>query len=628
MKLSQNTDFFEKKGTTFHGNSDTIQENPNNVTEPPEIQEEPSPFSQNPYQHNHKSDAKVSAMIKNITESLQNMGFDKLASQVQDIKKDLQRERFVVSVVGEFNHGKSTFLNRLLDDAAKLPVGTLPTTAIMTRIRYSSQPKMAVFDETGNRKALLEIREESWKDLVANNFGGEEPKGHVVVGVKSPWLGKYNLELVDCPGAGDLSSEREKVIGDVLNRTDGAIIALNATATLSQSERLFIKNRILGRKVPFTLGIINKLDLIKKEERPQIIKFIKDILMLNKMDIPVFVPYPVEMPDDTYKDIIGIDKVLDTIVGWINDPERHNFIQTWVKYRIIEVTQMALDILKSQLQLASLEESKRVQTVLEKKQKITSLELEWNDLAILLQKKANECYNKFLLKVEECSREIVEKLQYEAAHASNPEKWWKEDYPYRLKVELANMSIALENLTSRIIANDAKWFNDLLHQKFDASVMLQIGTIADKEDYKNNTSEKNIEFENLGKKHNIARVGTVALSLALAPVLGLVATMGVGTAGTLIASTFFKRKIEDQRQSLKEAIAKDVPHIIMQATSESERRIQNIYDDLIRESDKKKDAWLEAQSKTIDSSISSGNNPQLFSIQENINSLNQIINNL
>lgn len=116
------------------------------------------------------------------------------------------------------------------------------------------------------------------------------------------------------------------------------------------------------------------------------------------------------------------------------------------------------------------------------------------------------------------------------------------------------MSVALENVISRIISNDVKWFNDIMNQKFRS--VIQVGSIyiTDKDEYRAQKSQRDLEFEDLSKKQNYARIGTVALSLALAPAFGLLATMGVGTAGTLITSSLFKKKIEEQRTLVKKRL--------------------------------------------------------------------------
>lgn len=615
MKLTNNNDFFEKAIETSgeHNSANVL-----NAFSVPQRTSKPRVLTS----------AGVSALTNQTADILNEMGYAKMAARIQQISRDISRERFVVSVVGEFNHGKSTFLNHLLNDAAKLPVDDLPTTAILTRIRYANRPQMAVFDEKGSRKALLDIKPESWNGLVANNFGQEEPKGSAIVGIPDTWLGKHNLEIIDCPGVGDLSKERARVIGEILNRTDGAIIALNATAALSNSERLFIKNRILARKTPFTLVIINKLDLVNKEERNRIVKYIKDVLALNKMDIPVYVPYDIEMPDDTYTEIIGLDKVKAAVTEWVYNPQRQQLTDAWVKSRVAEVVQMAIDALYEQKKLLKLDDAKRLEAIDSKKQALSRLELEWGNLELKLQAKSNDCYTRFLDKVEEYKREITERLQFESAHAGSPERWWKEDYPYRLKVELANMSVGLDNITSRIIAGDVRWFNDNLNQKFQTFVQTGDASITNKEDFISKKSERNLEFENLTKRQNIARVGTVALSIALAPVLSLVATLGVGTVGAIATGTIFKKKIEEQRKAIKEAIAKDIPTIILQATNNSEKRIQALYDKIITDSGNKKAAWLESQQMLIEQNSQSKASEEMSTVAENISKLTGVMNKL
>ena len=609
MKLSSNSFFFLDNG----------KERPENPVPEKTSGESPVPGGRRvPYRQN----AAFIPLVKQTTDILTKCGFTKMASRVGQIYKDASKERFTVSVVGEFNRGKSTFLNHLLDNPELLPTGDLPTTAVLTRVRYANQPQMVVFDEKGIRLGSLEVKRESWKGLVANNFGKEDPKGSVIIGLPDPWLGRNNLEIIDCPGANDLSEERARVIGDVLSRSDGAIIALNANQLLSLSEKTFIQNRIIGKRTPFTLIIVNKLDLVETKERCKVLQYLKGALSLNKMDIPFFVPYEVEMPDDTFDAIIGIDKVKDAIVRWVEDPERGERTEAWIKARIAEVVDLALETLSEKEKLLKQDERKRIEGIAEKKRNIDALEIEWNDLAILFQARANACYSSFHDKVDEYTGELVERLQYEASHAASPEKWWKGDYPYRLKVELVNLAGRLENTIAKIVAIDAKWFNDRLNEKFHTSVQAGPIFIADKDEFKENKSNKTLEFEDLTKKQNYARIGTVALSLALAPAWGLVATMGIGTAGTLITNSIFQKVIEEQRKVLREAIAKDVPSIVFKATENSEKRILALYEDILKDSDDKKDAWLESQINAIETENLPADS--LGSVTSSISSLTEI----
>jgi GTP-binding protein EngB required for normal cell division len=616
MKLTNNNDFFQKTG------------NHEEVSDIPISMGDIILGSSLEPKKQFQSSAQVTNLINETVEELKKCGFPKMAERVSQIRRDTIRQRFVVSVVGEFNHGKSTFLNHLLGDAPKLPVGNLPTTAILTRIRYAQKPQMVVFDEKGDKKCVLPIKPESWKGLVANNFGEEEPRGSVIMGIPDAWLGKNSIEIIDCPGAGDLSEARARVIGDVLTRSDSAIIALNATAALSNSEKLFIKNRILSRKTPFTMIIVNKLDMVKKEERNKVVKYIKDVLALEKMEIPVYIPADIEMPDETYADIKGLDKIKEVIVSWAENPQRQLLTDLWIKTRITEVVDMAIDSLDEQDKLLKLDDDKRKEKIAERKQVLDKLELDWNELEVQLQNKSNVCYKRFLEKVDEYTAEIIEKLHYEASHTNNPEKWWTEDYPYRLKMELANMSVALENIVSKIVISDARWFNDALNQEFKSTIRVDNISVTDKDEYKEVKSKRTLEFEDLTKKQNIARIGTAGLSLAMFPVLGIVATLGVGTAGSIITSSVFRKKIEEQKKDLRENISKDIPSVVAEATLNSEKRIIALYDEILADSQRKKEAWHEAQVATIETDSPTKVQEQMNMVVSSITSLQEIKNKL
>lgn len=632
MKLSANTDFFKKQGpvSTVRSSSGNGAESNSMATKAEggntSQQKDATAKADGKAETSHKIKAgrETAELITSAAAVLKECGFSKLASQTQHILIEAVRDRFTVSVVGEFSHGKSTFLNNMLNNAAHLPTADLPTTAILTRIRYASKPSMAIFDDKGTRKATLSIKPEAWDGLVADNFSETQPKGSVIVGIPDPWLGRNNIEIIDSPGAGDLSEERAQVVGDVLNRTDGAIIALTATAALSNSEKLFIQNRILSRKTPYTLIIVTKMDLVPKAQRNGIIKYILNVLKLNKMDIPVFVPANIDMPDDTYKNIIGMDKVKAEVNRWVHDPERQHLMDTWARSRAKDYIGMALTTLDEKQKLLSLDDEKRRDAIRQKRQALGKIELEWGEMTLQLQKKGNECYSVFNEKVKEYTGTVTERLQFEASHAGNPEKWWREDYPYRLKVELANISVGLDNVVARIIAKDANDFNHALNEKFKAFVQIGSVSIAGKQEYESFTSTHNMTFSDLNKQQNLARVGTVAISLALAPFFGIFATMGVGTAGTLITNALFKNKIEEQRQALKKAIAQDVPEVIFKATANSQKRINILYDDMLAETAKKKDAWLEAQTKAIENEGADNLKKEQDGINATIDTLNAI----
>ena len=69
------------------------------------------------------------AVLRDLAKLADDTGMHSLVNEllVQRIPK-LDEERFVLVVLGEFNHGKSTFVNALLGSSV-LPAGITPTTA-------------------------------------------------------------------------------------------------------------------------------------------------------------------------------------------------------------------------------------------------------------------------------------------------------------------------------------------------------------------------------------------------------------------------------------------------------------------------------------------------------------------
>ena len=613
MKLTENLDFFKKRLLS------TAQEINN-------IKQNTAKLAETKKQHTPNTSAAVAKLVKETADILAKAGLKAMSQRVENILNDAVRDRFVISVVGEFSRGKSTFLNNLLNNAAHLPTGNLPTTAIMTRIRYAKQSKMAVFDEKGTRIAMLDVVPESWKGLVANNFSENQPRGSVIVGVPDRWLGMNGIEMIDCPGAGDLSDERTKQIADTLDRTDGAIINISAQSPLSLTEKEFILQRILKRKTPFSLVIINKLDLIPVEERNGIVQHIKNMLELNGMNIPVYIPADIEMLDNRFDEIKGLDKIKTAIEQWANDPKRQALTEEWIKARVLDVVFMAISTLEEQQKLYDIDSKKYDEVIQHKKDALNKLELLWGDLENDFLKKANACYEAMLAKVKEDTGSIVERLQYEANHASSPEKWWNEDYPYRLKIELANLAVSLDNAISRIIISDTRWFNQILDQKFKNYVQIGDSTVAQKSDFITERTTKELEFSNLTRMQNISRLGTTALCIGsyFTP-LGFVGSMGFGTAGCILQAKFFKKKVEEQQAMLKQAIATDVPQIIEKATIKSESKILAIYDSILKESEKKKELWKEAQDICIENEKKPGCCEQSENVKTHLTELNNII---
>lgn len=161
-----------------------------------------------------------------------------------EIARDLQQLFFLVVVIGEFNAGKSTFINALLRDDL-LPVGITPTTELIELIRYS---------DTINRKPVM--RGESLREWAHPNTGAP------------------GVAIVDTPGTGSIFQRHETTAKDFLHRSDLVIFLLSAKRALAETERIYLEMaKNYGKKI---ILVVNQIDLLKPQERTQVRRFIEE----------------------------------------------------------------------------------------------------------------------------------------------------------------------------------------------------------------------------------------------------------------------------------------------------------------------------------------------------------------
>lgn len=544
-------------------------------------------------------------IIRESSAALRELGDMVSVAEIDKMLSNVKRDRFTIAVVGEFNRGKSSFINRFLECDA-IPVGNLPTTAVMTRIRNHRNSVLAVFNSHNKKIFEHPLSMSAWDGFVANNFEGDDFEGTALVGVPCKWLAQMNVELIDTPGAGDLNEKRMKVLSDALLGCDGVIIAIDANRALSLSEKTFIEERLLARKLPFMMIIVTKLDQVRANERATILQYIKSRLQSWKMDIPVFVPDDIDIPGEKYFDIVGMEKVKHEMESWIASPDKTDLVEKWLLGRTTDILNNSLAFFQESLHiLEANSEENRKKMIDEKMQLLSEAELVWGDLKLKMHQKCSDCYKLLLSKIDGYSEAITERLQYEVRHTNAPGQWWKDDFPYRIKIELTNLSVNIDRIVSQQIQEDVNWYRNSLERSFRSTILYQKTTIAEKEMFGDFKVGDEIEFDDLDKKRNSVRIGAAVLSISgvvLFSAIGflpIIATMGIGTGSAIISEHFFKRKIEEQREIVQKEIARCVPIFIQNSLTGSEKRLETVYEDIITEAENSERAWVQIQKNAI-----------------------------
>ncbi len=186
----------------------------------------------------------------------------------------LEDERFSLVVLGEFNHGKSTFINALLG-APVLPVGITPTTAAIAHIQYGASFSVEAVFAGGERRALEPRQLVDWLTVDGQAAAGRSDGAeldHLDIRHPAAFL-RDHLTLVDTPGVNDINDQRADITYGYVPRADAAVFLLDATQILTASERQFLEERILRSARDRLVFVITKADLLEPAELAEALAF-------------------------------------------------------------------------------------------------------------------------------------------------------------------------------------------------------------------------------------------------------------------------------------------------------------------------------------------------------------------
>lgn len=139
---------------------------------------------------------------------------------------------FLLVVVGEFNAGKSAFINALLGDKI-LAEGVTPTTTKVNILRYG---------EVKEKSSLSE-------NVESLTFDADFLK---------------EISIVDTPGTNAIIREHEEITSLFIPRSDLILFVTSADRPFTESERIFLeKIRSWGKKIVL---VINKIDILQSPE--------------------------------------------------------------------------------------------------------------------------------------------------------------------------------------------------------------------------------------------------------------------------------------------------------------------------------------------------------------------------
>jgi small GTP-binding protein len=182
-------------------------------------------------------------LLQRLATALERFGSDVGADDLRRFEEAREQLTglFLLVVAGEFNSGKSSFINALLGERV-LPEGVTPTTDRINVLRHGPDVSEQL------REAYLLERTHPAEVL-------------------------REINIVDTPGTNAIIRRHEELTRDFVPRSDLVLFVTSADRPFTESERGFLEQiRQWGKKIVF---IVNKIDILgRPEERDEVVRYV------------------------------------------------------------------------------------------------------------------------------------------------------------------------------------------------------------------------------------------------------------------------------------------------------------------------------------------------------------------
>ena len=238
-----------------------------------------------------------------------------------------------VAVFGRFKAGKSSFLNSLTGRAV-LPIGVVPLTAVVTRLRCGPVEKAEVRFLDGSTKA---VPLEEIGVFVGEDANPSNEKRVASVEVDLPALkGLEPLQFVDTPGLESALVHNTQVTLQWLPNVGAALVAVSCDAPLSEPDLALLEE--LRLHTPKIVLLLTKADLLTPAQRNEVLAFVQGQLKRKwGTEVPVYfysvrpgeVPLKTELEQKLFLPLI---QNRDQAAGQISRHKLHSLLTQVLNY--------------------------------------------------------------------------------------------------------------------------------------------------------------------------------------------------------------------------------------------------------------------------------------------------------
>ncbi|HEU0030927.1 MAG TPA: dynamin family protein [Kofleriaceae bacterium] len=208
--------------------------------------------------------ADLAQFVERTVESRRELGH--LVGEVARAAANLDQP-LLVTVMGEFSSGKSSFVNAFIG-ADVAPTGITPTTATINVVRYGRERGGRIVRADGT---TLEL---TWDALMTQlrQLTPEDARGIDRVEILLPLPQLEKINIVDTPGLNSIQPEHEATARSFIARADAVVWVFTAGQGGKQSEKKAL--RVIHDEGKRVLGVLNKADTLSADETQEVVTFI------------------------------------------------------------------------------------------------------------------------------------------------------------------------------------------------------------------------------------------------------------------------------------------------------------------------------------------------------------------
>jgi hypothetical protein len=391
--------------------------------------------------------ARIGAWTTDLAGAAVSFGLPVVAELCADVHAEQYRRSFRVAVVGEFNRGKSTIVNRLLG-VTVMPVGPLALTQGLVPTRGSSSPCIDVVRADGQR-SRLPLNLDSWSAVGQGD--------QVTVWADSAWLRDNGIELVDTAGTNTTAADPQGAARRAVGRADATVMCVSAIQPLAESERQFLAEQVLRRRIPHVVVALTMADRIGEDARLEVIGQLRtDLDAFGK-------PRLVVSPGI---DTLGTAELRQILTEMAARPARALSRSPVLATVLLDAAEMCAAAAESGQALRKQDATEQARVLDALRQQPPGTRAQWDTLLAEFEVRGRELLSSLLQALSQECDDLASRYLSELRITQDPLSWWNEVLDNRAGADLRSQAAQCSARLRGGLEHDIAWLEQEAATRF------------------------------------------------------------------------------------------------------------------------------------------------------------------